>query len=157
YMLGPDGSLKYYTAIRVPQAIENPRLMRAAKAGKYDQEYLLTLEASALSCLRAYDDGRTSLEETINSVVKYNRLLLAAEGEFGEKEERHLSAIRERMERTLSEAPWKQCPCAICRAVSIEVVIFRSSNRNKRRGIHNLRVYYEHLRRITRGRSDDRA
>ena len=50
-------------------------------------------------------------------------------------------SLRERYRRTLTDRPWKQCACAICRAISIEVVIFRASNRNKRRGIHNLGVY----------------
>jgi hypothetical protein len=29
----------------------------------------------------------------------------------------------------------------------VEVIIFRSSNRNKRRGFHNLAVYHEHVQR----------
>lgn len=33
YMPGADGRLKYYTAIRVPQALENPKLVRLAKRG----------------------------------------------------------------------------------------------------------------------------
>src|SRR3546814_1866056 len=44
-------------------------------------------------------------------------------------------------ERTLDYRPWKQCPCPICQSLSIEVVIFRASKRNKRRGIHNLGIY----------------
>jgi hypothetical protein len=36
----------------------------------------------------------------------------------------------------------------VCREASIDVVIFRSSNRNKRRGFHNLHVYSEHVRRL---------
>ena len=34
----------------------------------------------------------------------------------------------------------------ICSKISVEVAIFRASNRNKRRGIHNLHVYYEHIK-----------
>ena len=33
------------------------------------------------------------------------------------------------------------CSCAICSAIRIEVIIFRASKRNKRRGMHNLSVY----------------
>jgi hypothetical protein len=29
--------------------------------------------------------------------------------------------------------------------VGVEVIIFRASNRNKRRGFHNLGVYHKHL------------
>src|SRR3546814_9611816 len=54
---------------------------------------------------------------------------------------RSVAGLRARYERTLADRPWKQCPCAICQSLSIEVVIFRASNRNKRRGIHNLGLY----------------
>src|SRR3546814_3029210 len=54
---------------------------------------------------------------------------------------RSVAGLRARYERTLADRPWKHCPCAICQSLSIEVVIFRASNRNKRRGIHNLRIY----------------
>src|SRR3546814_2538387 len=54
---------------------------------------------------------------------------------------RSFAGLRARYERTLADRPWKQCPCAICQSLSIEVVIFRASNRNKRRGIHNLGIY----------------
>src|SRR3546814_3869028 len=54
---------------------------------------------------------------------------------------RSVAGLRARYERTLADRPWKQCPCAICQSLSIEVVIFRASNRNKRRGIHNLGIY----------------
>ena len=52
-----------------------------------------------------------------------------------------------RTERTLQDRPWKRCDCAICRDVGVEVIIFRGSNRNKRRGFHNLGVYHRHLHR----------
>jgi len=39
-------------------------------------------------------------------------------------------------------------PIAICADVAVEVIIFRSSNRNKRRGIHNLQIFGRHVRRL---------
>jgi hypothetical protein len=42
---------------------------------------------------------------------------------------------------TLSDRPWEGCACSICSSAGIEVMLFRASNRNKRRGIHNLGVY----------------
>src|SRR3546814_15434466 len=54
---------------------------------------------------------------------------------------RSVAGLRARYERTLADRPWKQCPCAICQSLSIEVVIFLASNRNKRRGIHTLGIY----------------
>ena len=43
--------------------------------------------------------------------------------------------------RTLHDRPWRDCPCAICQQVGIDVVIFRGTERNKRRGFHNLFVF----------------
>jgi hypothetical protein len=40
--------------------------------------------------------------------------------------------------RTLHDRPWRACSCAICQEVGIDVVIFRGTERNKRRGFHNL-------------------
>ena len=59
--------------------------------------------------------------------------------------QRALNAQREVYRRTLADRPWEACSCRTCREGGIESVIFRSSNRNKRRGIHNLHVFYKHL------------
>jgi hypothetical protein len=68
------------------------------------------------------------------------------EGDDEKAQARTLEKVRERLVRTLDARPWKQCDCAICRSVGVEVIIFRASNRNKRRGIHNLGVYHRHLK-----------
>jgi hypothetical protein len=67
-------------------------------------------------------------------------MCLAPEAEF----RRLLDAYQ----RTLGDKPWKRCRCRICRENGIEVAIFRSSNRNKRRGIHNLWVFNRRLKRM---------
>ena len=141
YMPGADGRLKYYTAIRVPQALENPKLVRLAKRGVLNQEELVRLERSALQALRAYDRDEAELEETLEAVLTY-----AAPAALGATLDQmpgssKVSDLRERYRRTLADQPWKNCACAICQALSIEVMIFRASNRNKRRGIHNVGVY----------------
>jgi hypothetical protein len=48
---------------------------------------------------------------------------------------------------TLEAAPWRECSCEICAGAGIDVVIFRGSERNKRRGFHNLYVFGKRLRR----------
>ncbi|TIW72286.1 MAG: hypothetical protein E5V53_33010, partial [Mesorhizobium sp.] len=53
--------------------------------------------------------------------------------------------------------PWRQCPCSICASTSVEVIIFRGSNRNKRRGIHNLAVYKNHIERLDLKRAVNRT
>ena len=57
---------------------------------------------------------------------------------------------QQQLMRTLEAAPWRQCGCAICKAARIEVMIFRASNRNKRRGFHNLRVYHQYVKGVLR-------
>lgn len=140
YMRRSDGRLDYYTAIRVPQAIENPKLQRLAKRGVRRQEDLLALEARSLAALRAYDRGAADLEETLDAVLDYGTPAMLDDDESAASPKK-VAELRSRYGRTLRDRPWKACACAVCRQASIEVVIFRASNRNKRRGIHNLGVF----------------
>jgi queuine/archaeosine tRNA-ribosyltransferase len=140
YVRRPDGRLDYYTAIRIPQAIENPKLQRLAKRGDRRQEDLLRLEQRALAAMRAYDRDEAGLEEALDAVVDYD--VPALLGELGGTvSPKKVADLRARYARTLRDRPWKACTCAACRQASIEVVIFRASNRNKRRGMHNLTVF----------------
>lgn len=140
YVRRDDGRMDYYTAIRIPQAIENPRLQRLAKRGVCRQEDLLRLERRALGALRAYDREEITLEEALEAVLDYDTQALREEsGETASG--RKMVELRSRYARTLHDRPWKGCGCAVCRQASIEVIIFRASNRNKRRGMHNLAVF----------------
>ena len=47
----------------------------------------------------------------------------------------------------LTNRPWQHCPCGICATAGIDVAIFRGSERNKRRGFHNLFVFGQRLQR----------
>jgi hypothetical protein len=63
--------------------------------------------------------------------------------------------------RTLEDAPWKFCGCGICGQVGIEVSLFLGSERNKRRGFHNLAVFRNRLNNtlnhpLNEGSHDDR-
>jgi hypothetical protein len=147
YVLRSDGALGYYAAIRIPQSIENPRLMRAAKEGRYTQEDLVRLEHHALTLVRAYDRGEAALDPTLAAVLEYNRLFIWDERCTHEQNERALELTAAALKKTLTDRPWKGCSCRVCESAAVEVAIFRSSNRNKRRGFHNLGVYYEYVRR----------
>lgn len=103
-------------------------------------------EQSALKKLRDFDKGIGSLEGTTEAVAEYHHYLLQGQGEDLKSIDKALFLVRSRIERTLREQPWKRCKCSICRSVGVEVIIFRSSNRNKRRGFHNLGVYHQHLK-----------
>jgi hypothetical protein len=147
YLPGSNGSLRYYMAIRIPQALENNTLTRLVKSGRIAQEKLSELERTALECVRAYDRGEVGLEQTLDATTKYAEILLTdPEPDAPAVPERKLLDLRQRYRKTLEARPWKECTCAICSKISVEVAIFRSSNRNKRRGIHNLHVYHHHIK-----------
>ena len=148
YLPGPDARLRYFTSIRVPQAIENPRLQRSVKRGVLRTEDLIAMESSALKTLRAFDRGEADLEETLHNVMVYTAPL-AEEKPY---EDCHgtvgMTRLAERYRQTLAAKPWKECSCSICEHASVDVIIFRGSNRNKRRGMHNLAVYKNHIERL---------
>ena len=47
----------------------------------------------------------------------------------------------------LTDRPWKNCPCSVCRQIGIDVVFFRGAERNRRRGFHNVFITYQRLHR----------
>lgn len=148
YLPGNGLALRYYTSIRVPQAIENPKLQRAVKKGIFRAEELLKLEAMTLDALRAFDRGEAEMEEVLRHVIIYSAALVEEKPYEDCAGSVPLAKLAERYRRTLTDTPWKECSCAICRDASIEVIIFRGSNRNKRRGIHNLAIYQDHIERL---------
>lgn len=154
YALKPEGGLEYYSAVRIPQSIENNTLKNLAKQGVYSQEDLQSRERSALHALRAYDSGDADLQDALHAVMDYTApLAIGRDQGFTDAETRKLEGLRERYRRTLGDRPWKACDCQVCREVGVEVIIFRASNRNKRRGIHNLQAYSKHIGRMEeRGR-----
>ena len=126
----PDGT---YMAIRVPQVGANTKLRRRIKAGEVDQQRARKLQNKCLDLLRAYDRQEADVDHVLEAIDKYYSLI-------GRKRKR-LEKYRE----TLVDAPWENCSCEICMNLGIDVVIFRGSERNKRRGFHNLNVFYNLL------------
>ncbi|CAG9261459.1 archaeosine tRNA-ribosyltransferase type 5 [Paraburkholderia unamae] len=145
YLPAASGGLEYFTAIRVPQATENARLKRKAKESGVDQERLVKLEQTALRELRLYDRKGGSGGRALNAVLAYNREFLWDAKKSVDANEAALEKTKAAVQRTLDEAPWKRCSCRVCREAGIDAVIFRGSNRNKRRGFHNLAVYHQHF------------
>jgi hypothetical protein len=153
---GSDGELSYYTAIRVPQAIENNRLKQKALEGRLDQERAKQMEEAALSSVRAYAGGGGKLPDALEAVMAYWGALNWDDEVSPQRRTEALERQRASYERTLADRPWEQCSCRVCREGGIEVLLFRSSNRNKRRGIHNLHVFHTHLNEH-RGAAHERA
>ncbi|MCO1575830.1 hypothetical protein M8C13_08680 [Crossiella sp. SN42] len=130
-----------YAAIRVPQVDGNPALKRRVLAGLVSQADVIALERKCLALLRDYDQCRAGIEETLSALEQYEKLVL---GE-GAKKKSYLPRYR----RTLEEMPWKHCPCALCQKHGIEIAIFRGTERNKRRGFHNLTVLEAKMRKLS--------
>ena len=146
YWARTEGVLDYYTAVRIPQAIENNRLKTKAMRGHLDQEQIKLLEASALDAVRALASGSASLDAALDAVMAYWAQLNWTEE--ASEVQRRISMAKQRIvyERTLGDRPWETCSCRVCREIGVEALIFRNSNRNKRRGMHNLHVFHEHLK-----------
>lgn len=126
-----------YVAIRVPQVDGNPILKRAIVAGSVSQKDALAAEREALRSLRSFDGSRASHRACIDALGEY-------EAVWPPRKRSYLPLYAE----TLEAAPWRRCPCTICRQHGIEIAIFRGTERNKRRGFHNLSVLQERMSRL---------
>jgi hypothetical protein len=126
-----------YVAIRVMQIDSNHRLKQRVLAGHLDQNKGRALEQACLDALAAYDRDECTIEAPLEALAAYESFL--------EDPERRPSLRgpdrKAEYWRTLHDKPWRDCPCAICQEVGINVVIFRGTERNKRRGFHNLFVF----------------
>ena len=124
---------KTYVAIRIPQVDGNPALKKLIIAGRIDQDEAIKRERRALDTVRSYADRKCSVEEAVNAVMDYESLVMVR------------TDRSEQYRRTLSARPWENCKCGICDQVGVEVIIFRGSERNKRRGFHNLAVFRDRI------------
>jgi hypothetical protein len=140
------GEMSYYTAIRIPQATESNRLKQKAREGSVNQEELQRSEKAALGSVRQFARRETSLDAALDAVMDYWHLLNWDEQTSAARRATTLARQREIYARTLGDRPWDACDCRVCREGGVEALIFRTSNRNKRRGIHNLHVFHQHLR-----------
>jgi hypothetical protein len=121
-----------YLAVRVMQIDSNNRLKQRVLAGQLDQNQGRRLEQACLEALAAYDRDECSVDTPLEALAAYDEFLDEPDrqGEYW---------------RTLHDQPWRSCACGICAQVGIQVVIFRGTERNKRRGFHNLFVFNQLL------------
>ena len=122
-----------YTALRVPQVDANPKLKARIRAGEIRQEEALKREAECLHALRCYDAGKIGVNPVVDALSHYAELF--------DSRANYKTSYQE----ILEDAPWKSCHCGICEKVGINVAVFRGSERNKRRGFHNLYAFRERL------------
>ncbi|MBB6055491.1 tRNA-guanine transglycosylase DpdA [Tolumonas osonensis] len=126
-----------FVALRVPQLEGNLALGRKIQSGVIDQDVARELERKSLKILHQYGKREVSLEQTLEVLLEYEKL------HSGDK---HADSVKKDYEVTLSNRPWEQCSCEVCRSIGIDVVIFRGSERNRRRGFHNIQVFYDRLK-----------
>jgi len=148
YRLDNTGKMAYHTAIRVPQATENQRLKNAAKEGKVNQEKIQKLERDSLNALRGYGKGDVGIDEALQAAIAYNVYLESSLHDNTEARDKLAKKLKPLYRATLECRAWEQCDCPICREIGIEVIIFRGSNRNRRRGMHNLHVYHNRVKQL---------
>jgi hypothetical protein len=122
-----------YTALRIPQVEGNPKLVARIRAGQIDQQEAHRLEQRALRAVRAYDREEASIMSVLSALRAYDALQ-------GRK------ALTERYREMLEDRPWRRCRCGACMSAGVEVILFRGTERNKRRGFHNLFVFSQRLR-----------
>lgn len=127
-----------YIAIRVPQVQGNPKLQKKILAGEVPQPEARRLETACLEALRRLGAGKRSIDAAVETIHEYEKL-------FDDKRDN-----REAYREVLTEKPWRDCPCDICKALGHHVVLFRGAERNRRRGLHNVWVFYRRLRRELR-------
>ena len=147
FLPSTDGhKLNYLTALRIPQALDNARLKNHIKKGNYSLEELLRLEKNALESVRSIDRDNGDITETTNHLIAYSRPLINTGATSEEALKSQLHNLRMKYEHTLTSRAWKSCDCTVCVKAGIEAIIFRGSNRNKRRGFHNLHVFNNHIK-----------
>jgi hypothetical protein len=122
-----------YTAIRVPQVEGNAKLKRNIEAGRIVQEDAIRLERQCLAALLGFTGSGNEINKILTLVREYDQVV-------GNRKD-YTDAYGE----TLQDAPWRKCDCRICREAGINVVIFRGSERNKRRGFHNIHAFRQRI------------
>ncbi|WP_201294063.1 queuine tRNA-ribosyltransferase tRNA-guanine transglycosylase [Natronorubrum halalkaliphilum] len=83
------------------------------------------------------------LENESGSVATFNQIWLLVEDYASWIGDENLL---EEYRKLLREKPWRECDCRICEEHGIEVAIFRANNRNRRRGFHNTKRFYDQFR-----------
>ena len=124
-----------YTAIRVPQVEGNPRFQKLILSGRIPQAQARAREQACLAALRRFEAKELSIDETLETILRYE--------ELHDPKRSHRQAYRD----ILTERPWSSCECDVCKKLGIHVALFRGSERNRRRGFHNLWVFYRRLQR----------
>lgn len=136
-----DDRDNYYTidrawvALRIPQIEGNVKLMRRIRAGEVDQILARQREQAALQALEDFDRGATNADRVVRALRAYE--------EIHDPDRDHSDRYRE----VIDASPWRDCDCAVCTEAGVHAIVFRGTERNKRRGFHNLHIFAQRLER----------
>lgn len=130
-----------YAAIRIPQVEGNPKFERSIRAGRINQGEARALEKACLDVMARFDRRKATIGEALKTLGEYDELFALADDRPGVTRSNQMGIYRE----TLEARPWKACPCAVCRALGHHVILFRGAERNRRRGLHNVWVFYRRV------------
>ena len=133
YELSGEG----YTAIRVP--LTSPRSKERVPE-----------EQRVFEVLKSYSEGETKPEDVIEALKAYEQKLVELGIEKANRFER-LKGLEQDYLRTLRERPWERCNCSICKKYGVHVCVFRTNERNMRRGFHNLYQFYDRFQKWLSG------
>ena len=131
--LSKDG--KWYAALRVPMTSDR-RTRKRLESADLDIAQLEQEEQEVLRKLCLYDKEQVSINEVLETVLSYDQYLTRTN---------ETRSMREEYRRTLEDKPWRECECPFCKALGIHILIFRGSNRNRRRGAHNTLMLYRQI------------
>ena len=121
----------------LPHLLCNAKLRNRIVAGEVRQDEARRLEKNCLVSLVRFDRGECPASDVVDALCAYERV-------HDGKSDR-----REVYREVLHESPWKKCPCEICTRLGIHGMLFRGADRNRRRGFHNLFVFFRRLCRET--------
>lgn len=124
-----------YCAIRVPQVQGNFRLEARIRSGEVDQDKARKAEQRCLQTLAEYDAGKRGIKTVLEALRDYAAI--------HDPRTDRTEANRE----VLEARPWRDCSCEICTRLGHHVILFRGAERNRRRGFHNVWVFYQRLAR----------
>ena len=128
---------KGYTAIRIP--LSDPKGKRR-----------IPEEQRVFDILKEFVEGKATPEKVIDALKAYEEKLVKLGIEKENRFER-IKGLEEDYLRTLKERPWEKCDCPICKEIGIHVCIFRTNERNMRRGFHNLLQFYRRFQMFLKG------
>ncbi len=127
----------WYSAIRVP-IIESKTTEKKLYDEGLNVDKLKAEQFDILHQLNDFDKGNEKLiDELIAKIVDYDKTLIRTSEDSGKYEPRYREVLESKI--------WKKCNCEMCKQAGIHIVVFRRTNRNKRRGFHNTWVFYNQI------------